>query len=108
MRCLRVDPRVRAEVEADRLEEDGRGTGRVEVGGGQDTEVFLDDRRGRVVDLRGLVLLDGGPLVVPVFDEERGRVDRCQACSTLAMMSSTYCWYTIMSSRVPRRTMSRR
>src|SRR6185437_9558595 len=40
--------------------------------------VLLDDRRGGVVDLGGLVLLDGGPGVVPVPGEERGRVDRHQ------------------------------
>src|SRR5689334_832426 len=74
----RVDLGVDAEVEADRLEDDERGAGRVDVGGGQDAEVLLDDRPGRVVDLGLLVLLDGRPGVVPVPGEERGRVDRHQ------------------------------
>jgi hypothetical protein len=39
-----VDLGVDAEVEADRLEDDERGAGRVDVGGGQDAGVLLDDR----------------------------------------------------------------
>jgi hypothetical protein len=36
-----VDLRAGAEIEADRLEEDERGTSRVDVGGGQDARYFL-------------------------------------------------------------------
>src|SRR2546430_13355840 len=57
----RVDLGADAEVEADRLEDDERGAGRIDVGGGQDAGVLLDNRRGRVADLRRLVLLNGGP-----------------------------------------------
>src|SRR5690349_9856280 len=39
----RVDLRAGAEVEADRLEEDERRAGGVDVGGGQDAGVLLDD-----------------------------------------------------------------
>src|SRR5919197_5335169 len=73
-----VDLRADAEVEADRFEDDERGTGGVDIRGGEDAGVLLDDRRGCVVDLRGLVRLDRGPAVVPVLGEERGRVDRHQ------------------------------
>jgi hypothetical protein len=38
-----VDLGVDAEVEADRLEDDERGAGRVDVGGGQDAGVLLDE-----------------------------------------------------------------
>src|SRR3984885_11242265 len=74
----RVDLRADAEVEADRFEDDERGAGGVDVGGGEDAGVLLDDRRGRVVDLCVLVGLDPGPGVVAVFGEERGRIDRDQ------------------------------
>src|SRR5690242_17917407 len=73
---LRVDLRTGAEVEADRFEQYERGAGRVDIGRGQDPGVLLDDRRGGVGDLRGLVLLDRGPRVVAVPDEERRRVHR--------------------------------
>src|SRR5882757_166252 len=75
---VRVDLRADAEVEADRFEEDERGAGGVDVGGGEDAGVLFDDRRGRVVDLCILVGLDRGPGVVAVFGEERGRIDRDQ------------------------------
>src|SRR5262249_54397127 len=41
----RVDLRAEAVVEADRLEDVERGAGRVDVGGGEDAGVLLDDRR---------------------------------------------------------------
>src|SRR5262245_1073057 len=55
---LRVDLGADAEVEADRFEDDERGAGGVDVGGGEDAGVFLDDRRGGVVGLCVLVGLD--------------------------------------------------
>src|SRR6185437_666990 len=62
----RVDLGADAEVEADRLEDVERGAVRVDVGGGEDAGVLLDDRRGSVGDLRRLVRLDRGPAVVAV------------------------------------------
>src|SRR5215470_8112168 len=62
----RVDLRAETLVEADRLEDVERGAVRVDVGGGQDAGVLLDDRRSREGDLRGLERLDRGTGVVPV------------------------------------------
>src|SRR4029077_16568982 len=70
-----VDLRTDTEVQADRLEDHERRAGRVDVSSRQHSEVLLDDGRGGIGDLGGLVLLDRGPFVVAVLGEERGRVD---------------------------------
>src|SRR3954454_9400875 len=68
----RVDLRVEPEVEADPFEQREHGARGVDVGGGEDAGVLLDDGRRRELDLRGLERLDRGPAVVPVAGEERG------------------------------------
>src|SRR5215217_2457223 len=62
-----VDLRADAEVEADRLEQQERRAGGVDVSRGELAGVLLDDRRGRVVALRLLVVLDRGPGIVAVL-----------------------------------------